>query len=390
MQVQHVRRALAGLGIILVVTSSAAAAPADEIQSRRDQAVAARERVVELGMKLESAVERFNRANAGLDAVQARIADNLQQLRVTRSNVRKARAALAAQLVIEYRAGDTDAIAALLGARSLDAMLGRVTALRRVNAQTRQVVSDLLTARRELTRRERKLAADRRQADALVASAASAQAEIESGIARQRQFVRGLEDEIAQLEREEAARQRRIAEEARRRLAAQRAADRAAAAPDPGIGGSGAVRAGADGSISVPPPANGSIGARAVAAALRWIGTPYSWGGGNANGPARGIAHGANTVGFDCSGLTLYAYAQVGIQLGHFTGWQWNAGQRIGRMSDLAVGDLVFFGSDLGHMGMYIGNGQMVHAPQTGDVVKISSITSGHYVSSFRGGVRPY
>ena len=71
-------------------------------------------------------------------------------------------------------------------------------------------------------------------------------------------------------------------------------------------------------------------------------------------------------------------------------------------MGDLAVGDLVFFGSDIGHMGLYIGGGQMVHAPHTGDVVKISTITSGYYAAvfqgtssgyyaaAFAGGVRPY
>jgi cell wall-associated NlpC family hydrolase len=122
---------------------------------------------------------------------------------------------------------------------------------------------------------------------------------------------------------------------------------------------------------------------------MRWMGTPYSWGGGNASGPSNGIAQGAGTVGFDCSGLTLYAWAQVGIGLSHFTGSQWNEGARISSMSDLQPGDLVFFGSDLGHMGMYIGGGQMIHAPHTGDVVKISVISSGYYADAFRGGVRP-
>ena len=223
----------------------------------------------------------------------------------------------------------------------------------------------------------------------LVAQAAAAQREVEQGIASQKALVQGLEGEIAQLQREEAARQKRIAAEARARLAAQRAAERATAAADPGLGGSGGG-GGGGGGAPIPPPANGSIGARAVAAAMRWLGTPYSWGGGNASGPSRGIGRGANTVGFDCSGLTLYAYAQVGISLGHFTGTQWRSGQRISRMGDLAVGDLVFFGGDLGHMGMYIGGGQMVHAPHTGDVVKISTITSGYYAATFQGGVRPY
>ena len=121
----------------------------------------------------------------------------------------------------------------------------------------------------------------------------------------------------------------------------------------------------------------------AVRAALSQRGVPYSWGGGDASGPSYGTAQGANIKGFDCSGLTLYAYAQVGISLPHYTGAQYNAGTRVSQ-SQLKPGDLVFFYSDLHHMGMYIGNGNMVHAPQTGDVVKISSIAG----RPFAGGVR--
>jgi cell wall-associated NlpC family hydrolase len=95
------------------------------------------------------------------------------------------------------------------------------------------------------------------------------------------------------------------------------------------------------------------------------------------------VAQGANIKGYDCSGLTLYAYAQVGIGLPHYTGSQFNAGIHVTK-AQLRPGDLVFFYSDLHHMGMYIGNGKMVHAPQTGDVVKISSIEG----RPFAGGVR--
>lgn len=137
---------------------------------------------------------------------------------------------------------------------------------------------------------------------------------------------------------------------------------------------------------SVPNVASGGASAkamRAVQAALSQLGVPYSWGGGDASGPTYGTAQGANIRGFDCSGLTLYAYAQVGITLGHYTGSQYNAGTHVS-MSQLKPGDLVFFHSDLHHMGMYIGNGKMVHAPQTGDVVKIAPMAG----RPFAGGVR--
>jgi cell wall-associated NlpC family hydrolase len=140
------------------------------------------------------------------------------------------------------------------------------------------------------------------------------------------------------------------------------------------------------GGQTAPSVASGGASAKAmgaVRAALARLGTPYSWGGGNASGPSYGVAQGANTKGFDCSGLTLYAYAQVGIGLPHYTGSQYNAGVHVTR-AQLRPGDLVFFHADLHHMGMYIGNGKMVHAPQTGDVVKISPMAGFPFAGAVR------
>jgi cell wall-associated NlpC family hydrolase len=135
--------------------------------------------------------------------------------------------------------------------------------------------------------------------------------------------------------------------------------------------------------VKLPPVAGSGKGAQAVKHALTQLGVPYSWGGGTASGPSFGIAQGAGIKGFDCSGLTMYAYAQVGIKLPHFTGHQWNAGVHVSR-SQLQTGDLVFFYTDRHHMGMYIGAGKMVHAPQTGDNVKIGSIDDRPWAGAVR------
>nr|WP_190859605.1 NlpC/P60 family protein [Actinomadura sp. RB99] len=106
------------------------------------------------------------------------------------------------------------------------------------------------------------------------------------------------------------------------------------------------------------------IGEGKAAEALRYamskLGSPYVWG---AAGPTT----------FDCSGLTMWAYKQVGINLPHYTGSQWNAGTHVSE-SQMQPGDLIFFYSDLHHMGMYVGGGKMIHAPHTGDVVRIASL----------------
>ncbi|WP_396916657.1 NlpC/P60 family peptidoglycan endopeptidase RipA [Mycolicibacterium sp.] len=108
------------------------------------------------------------------------------------------------------------------------------------------------------------------------------------------------------------------------------------------------------------------------------IGVPYSWGGGNAAGPSTGIDSGSNTVGFDCSGLILYAFAGVGIKLPHYSGSQYNAGRKI-PSSQMRRGDVIFYGpGGSQHVTLYLGNGQMLEAPYTGSHVKVSPVrTSG-------------
>ena len=108
------------------------------------------------------------------------------------------------------------------------------------------------------------------------------------------------------------------------------------------------------------------------------MGTPYSWGGGNAAGASRGIDSGAGTVGFDCSGLMLYMFAGVGIKLDHYSGSQYNAGRKV-PSSQMRRGDMIFYGPNASqHVAMYLGDGQMLEAPYTGSTVKVSPVrTSG-------------
>jgi peptidoglycan DL-endopeptidase RipA len=108
------------------------------------------------------------------------------------------------------------------------------------------------------------------------------------------------------------------------------------------------------------------------------IGVPYSWGGGDAAGPSRGIDGGANTVGFDCSGLVLYAFAGAGIKLPHYSGSQYNMGRKI-PSAQMRRGDVIFWGPNGSqHVAIFLGNGQMIEAPYTGSFVKISPVrTSG-------------
>jgi peptidoglycan DL-endopeptidase RipA len=136
---------------------------------------------------------------------------------------------------------------------------------------------------------------------------------------------------------------------------------------------------------------------QAVNAARSQLGVPYSWGGGDEDGPTLGVAGpkkkqttGLHTVGFDCSGLATYVWAQAGLHLDSYTGYQWVEGRRVA-LDRLRPGDLVFFAKDvtdaatIHHVGIYTGNGWMINAPHTGAVVRYDTI----YRPGLIGAVRP-
>ncbi|MFS4489413.1 NlpC/P60 family protein [Dietzia kunjamensis] len=140
------------------------------------------------------------------------------------------------------------------------------------------------------------------------------------------------------------------------------------AAPGPGAGQGG----------NAGTPSNSARVETVVNRALSQLGMPYAWGGGDANGPTRGIRDGGvadwhgdyNKIGFDCSGLMIYAFAGIGKALPHYTGYQYTAGPQF-PVATRQRGDMLFWP---GHVALYLGDGRMVEAPQSGDVVKISPV----------------
>jgi cell wall-associated NlpC family hydrolase len=367
--------------IALVAALPAQAAPKAEISGKRAQAEEARRQLAALGAKLEPAIERYNRSVAELAEVNTEITFNQKQIKVTEANLRISQAELDTKLEQSYRVGEPDLFASVLGQETLAQVLAVTDLFDRSQRQAADMVGGLRTTKTTLKRHKRDLEVAQDRAQALKAERAAEKRRIDAGIAQSQQLVAGLEDEIQQLIAEEAARQEELRRQALAALAAQEAATAAAgSAGDVAIGGSvadtatGSAESAPAEAAPAPvelPPTDGSIGAQAVSIAMQYLGVPYVWGG-------------ASPGGFDCSGLTSYVYAQLGIGLSHYTGSQWNEGTRV-PADQLLPGDLVFFHSDLHHMGMYIGNGQMIHAPQTGDVVKIAPL-----MNAYAGAVRPY
>ena len=172
-----------------------------------------------------------------------------------------------------------------------------------------------------------------------------------------------------------------------------------ASTPSTGSGGGGSAAPAPVTTPVTPEPSgttadapSGSAVQKAIAAARTQLGLPYSWGGGGSKGPSYGISPDTSIWGFDCSGLTEYAYAQAGIAIGGTSRDQyWRFRDRTVARADLQAGDLVFWASgdsytSIYHVALYLGGNQVIQAPQSNDVVKVSTMWFG---SDYFGAVRP-
>jgi len=349
----------------LAILAGAGTAGADQIKQKQAEAALAEQQLNQLYAREDKAVEAYDAAHAKLAAVNRAIRTNRMQLGIAKRNLAQARAQLAQLVVSAYKGGDPDAAMYVLAAQSFTDLVDRVDVLNRTSHDESAILHRVTVAEREVEARQALLKKQRVQARKLVKKAAAAKREATALIASQQAKISQLHAQINQLIGERKA---RLAREAAARRAAAAAA---AAAQTP------APTTTTTAPVSPPsgpvPPAN-SLGAQAVQIAMGELGVPYVWGG-------------ASPSGFDCSGLTMWVYAQLGIHLDHYTGSQWNAGPHVAE-SDLAPGDLVFFEPGIGHVGIYIGNGEFIHAPHTGTVVQISSLSEAWYAEEYQGAVR--
>ncbi|MGY1810724.1 C40 family peptidase [Blastococcus sp. SYSU D00669] len=196
-----------------------------------------------------------------------------------------------------------------------------------------------------------------------------------------RQQAAAVQERQVQLQAELAAAQSQLAALIGEQQAADRLAQQTVARPTPTGVPRDVTEAGSGSSTAVQT---------AIAAGMAYLGTPYSWGGGGSRGPSYGIDLDADVHGFDCSGLTQYAYAQAGVSIPRNSRSQYAALPKVAR-ADLQAGDLVFWANDPGdpstiyHVAIWLGDGTVLQAPQSGDVVKVSRM----WWSGYAGAVRP-
>jgi peptidoglycan DL-endopeptidase CwlO len=343
----------------------------------------------QLSDSLERARAQYDASTRQLARIQRAVRENRHELGLAKHNLRRSQAVIAQRLVTLYTSDQASTLEVVLGARSLDDMISRMDSAKSVTSLDARVLAQVKIFRRAVKHNGELLAKEHAAQERVVAQRAAAKQSIQSQIGQANSLLSSIKGQIAQMVAAEAARQRQLAAAAQHRLeiahrvAQQQAQDTVVGAtaiapaapsndttaPTEPTSAPSSTPVDTPVAVAAPPATHGS----AASAAMSQLGTPYVWGG-------------ASPGGFDCSGLVMWAFAQVGVSLPHSSYGQYGYGVPVSR-DQLQAGDLVFF-DGLGHVGIYIGGGQFVHAPHTGDVVKISSLSEGWYSATYVGARR--
>jgi len=389
-RLRNPRAALTGAvcAALLAVGAAAASGEPAAVETKRAQVQAIEAELQEIDHQVEDAAEAYNGARYTLSLVRTRIAENRTALARTERNLSGAREQLAKRLRILYATPPPSLVDVLVSSGSVTAAVDQIDMLDRIGRQDADLVGVLRDSKTRLQGLRAELRTDGHAAQRNLSAAAAQRETVEALLMRRQTVLANAKGELARLLEAERQRERRIAAAAAERARARQSAEAVAETRTPRVAAAEHATTTADEEVPAPAPqatpaqpepsasasapAASTANARAAAVAMEQLGVPYVWGGASPSG------------GFDCSGLASYAYAQVGKSVPHYTVSIWNAFPKI-PAGQLAAGDLVFF-RNLGHMGIYIGGGQYVNAPQTGDVVKVSSMSAR---SDYVGAVRP-
>jgi cell wall-associated NlpC family hydrolase len=337
----RVTRASIAIGVIaaMLVAGATASAGATTLKQKQAEARSAEAQLTRLQNAAEKKVEAYDLVHQHYQNTLAALRRNTETLTIARRNLRAAQNQLATSLTADYKSGDQDAIAYVLAARSIGDLVDQVQVLQRTTGVNKTLLGDITRFQKVVVRHEAVLKTERKQVSRDQADARAEASRAKASVASEERYFNGLKASIRRMINEQQA--------AEARTAAERAGQTDTGSPPPG---------------NLPNPPTSTLGGQAVAIAERYLGVPYEWGG-------------ASPSGFDCSGLVMYVYAQLGVSLPHNAAAQYSVLPHISE-SDLEPGDLVFF-DDLNHVGIYIGGGEIIHAPHTGTVVQIAPLSGG-------------
>lgn len=356
----------------------------EQIQATRSEAVELADEIEEIGRRASVVLEGYHQAQASLAEADSALFETRQRVAAIEQRVDDLRGSMQDRLVAMYQGGAAPNPMSFLDADDAVDFGSRAHYADAVASADRTIVDRLEARRTDLAAERERLETEREEVAARASTFEERRTEVQAAMADREAALANAEGELADLVAEEQRRRAeaeaaRAREEARRRAeeeARRRAATSTTQAPTttvPAADGDEAPEAPETPAVDAPtdlPPVHARA-AEAVAAAESKIGTPYRWGG---NGPDA----------YDCSGLTKYAWASVGVQIPRSSRTQMAALPSV-PLEHIQPGDLLFFGSPVHHVGIYAGDGQMVNAPYTGSHVRIDSI----WRSDFAGAGRP-
>ena len=316
-----------GLAVCLTVTAATAVPGGVATAEPQPSAAAAEKQLTKLNERVEPLIEKYNKSRGELAVAKRKLAAKNRQVKSETETYEQLREQIAEMAATAYKTGDMTSVSTLLSAGNPQSVLDQVSVFTQLSSNRTNQLTEFLAAAQRLQR--------------------------EQGQAK------SAYDELAEKTRELKEQKAKI----EKAIAKQKALIAAAGGGSAGgpIGG------------TYTGPASGSA-RTALNYAFAQKGKPYCYGG-----------EGPNC--FDCSGLTMRAWGAAGVGLPHNAAAQYNAIRHVS-YGDLQPGDLVFF-NGLGHNGMYIGNGQMIHAPRTGKNIEVVDISSGYYRTNYYGAGRP-
>jgi cell wall-associated NlpC family hydrolase len=353
-----------------VAGAPAHADPQADIASKTAEAKRIEAQIEANGTRISILDEQYNETRIRIAQADSGLADAQARIDKARSEADRIHGLLLGRAAQLYTQAGSSSPFPELDAGSIQE-LGALTKYSDAAAQRDDsLLSDLSAARELLHERQGELNKVKAKAEADKKALESQRASLESAQQKQEQLLSQVKGELKRLVVQEQKRREAAAAAAARAAWAAKVAQQQAARSTPAGGGSsGRSFSPSQPAPNVPPPS--SRAQVAIDTAKAQLGKPYVY-----------AAAGPDT--FDCSGLTMYAWAAAGVSLPHSSGMQYASLPHV-PMDAMQPGDLVFYGSPIHHVGMYLGGGVYIHAPQTGDVVKISSV----YRPDFAGAARP-
>ena len=312
-----------------------------QLKSKQAQIDAFNTQLDELGKEAEIASEAYNKASVELTATTAKVLTAETDLANTRAALALQTQILGNRVNAIYESGSLSAFEVLLDSKSVGDFIGRVKFLNTIGLNDANLAGGLKAQKTVMEEQLSQLKSDQTRAQELEFELKARKVEVELKIADAQTLMKSAQsDLLALLDKEAAVRK----------------------SQQSGLINSVLAGTNKDGIVATP--------GTPVETALAYHGIPYVWGG-------------ASPSGFDCSGLVMYVFAQHGVTLPHYSGYQFRMGEKIA-LADIQPNDVVFFGNPVHHVGLYAGGGYFIEAPHTGDFVKISKLAGRSDIAGVR------